>query len=354
MDFSSKNWLDKVSNLAQVGGIETSILDNGAGKGTRIAWINTGAGLRFKVVLDRAMDIAEAQYNQYNLSWISRLGVTKPQPLANKGIDWLNSFGGGLLVTCGLTHVGGPEEDEFGSRGLHDEISNCAAEIIQIKQPDIINGDREMFITGIIKQGHPLGQQIELKRSIRCYLGDPTLYISDEVQNVGNIITPHMILYHFNFGWPLIDADTELLWKGDWTPRESGDANKIFKEGVNFKICQEPREDHSGGGEEAVMINPPADENGLAHCGIHNEKLGFAVKLSFLKEQLPSLTNWQHWGQGEYVTGLEPGTNPPLGQKLMRERNELIFLKPKEKKTYDLTLSILSDANRIKEFKKNF
>ena len=28
-------WSDKVSNVAQVGGIETSVLDNGPGKGVR-------------------------------------------------------------------------------------------------------------------------------------------------------------------------------------------------------------------------------------------------------------------------------------------------------------------------------
>ena len=59
----NKNWHNRISNTAQLGGIETSVLDNGAGKGTRIAWINTGTGLRYKVVTDRAMDIADAFYN---------------------------------------------------------------------------------------------------------------------------------------------------------------------------------------------------------------------------------------------------------------------------------------------------
>ena len=181
MDFSKKDWLEKVSHVAQVGGIETSVLDNGRGRGTRIAWINTGTGLRFKVVIDRAMDIADAYFNQFNLSWISRLGVARPQPLSDKGADWLSTFGGGLLVTCGLTHVGGPEVDAFGSRGLHDQISNIPAEIIYIKQPDLLSGDLEMSISGKILQGHPLGYYIELTRTIRCYLGDPTIYIEDVV-----------------------------------------------------------------------------------------------------------------------------------------------------------------------------
>jgi hypothetical protein len=66
-----KNWKNKISNHAQLGGIETSVLDNGAGRGTRIAWINTGTGLRYKIVIDWGMDIADAFYNQYSLAWLS-------------------------------------------------------------------------------------------------------------------------------------------------------------------------------------------------------------------------------------------------------------------------------------------
>jgi hypothetical protein len=64
-------WHNKISNTARLGGIESSVLDNGAGRGTRIAWFNTGSGLRFKVVIDRAMDIADAFYNEHSLAWIS-------------------------------------------------------------------------------------------------------------------------------------------------------------------------------------------------------------------------------------------------------------------------------------------
>ena len=104
-----QSWTNKISNTAQLGGIETSVLDNGPGRGTRIAWFNTGSGLRFKVVLDRAMDIADTFYNQHSIAWLSHAGITAPQPFSNRGLDWLRTFGGGLLTTCGLSHVGGPE-----------------------------------------------------------------------------------------------------------------------------------------------------------------------------------------------------------------------------------------------------
>ena len=50
----------QVLNPAQLGGIETSVLDNGPGRGVRVAWVNTGGGLRYKVVIDRGLDIADA------------------------------------------------------------------------------------------------------------------------------------------------------------------------------------------------------------------------------------------------------------------------------------------------------
>ena len=105
---NSKNWKHTLSNSQQLGGIETSILDNGAGRGVRIAWINTGTGLRYKVVLDRGMDILDAFHNENSLAWISHAGLTAPQPFSNQGIDWLRTFGGGLLTTCGLSNAGPP------------------------------------------------------------------------------------------------------------------------------------------------------------------------------------------------------------------------------------------------------
>lgn len=81
-------WSDRISNHAQLDGIETAVMDNNLGCGTRIAWINTGAGLRYKVVIDRAVDIADAFYNQHHsLPWLSHLGITSPEPFSNRGID---------------------------------------------------------------------------------------------------------------------------------------------------------------------------------------------------------------------------------------------------------------------------
>ncbi len=354
MNSTKKEWLELVSHHAQVGGIETSVLDNGRAKDTRIAWVNTGAGLRFKVVIDRGMDIADASFNEHNLVWLSKLGVSAPQPFSDTGVNWLRTFGGGLLTTCGVTHAGGPEQDSYGARGLHDQYSNTPAELISIKQPNLATGDNQMNIVGRIFQGHPLGYNIEIKRTIRCCLGEPTIYLEDEITNVGNIDVPHMLLYHMNFGYPLVAPGAQLLWKGNWTSREGDKQAHIFKKGLDFRTCPQPMDSHSGGGEEAALIEVDADAQGVAHCGIYNKNLGFALRLSFLKEQLPWLTNWQHWGKGEYVAGLEPGTHPPLGQQHTRENGTLIQLAPGESRNYNLQVDIIQEPEKLTEFVNSY
>ncbi|MHC4538003.1 MAG: DUF4432 family protein [Planctomycetota bacterium] len=310
------NWQNKVNNYAQIGGIETSVLDNGLAKGTRIAWINTGSGLRFKVIIDRALDIVDAFYNQYSLAWLSHAGVTSPRPDANRGLEWLYSFGGGLLTTCGLTHVGGPETDEFGERGLHGRISNIPGRIESIVQPDLLSEKLQMSITAVITPA------------------------------------PHMILYHCNYGFPLVDEGTQILCKGKWASRGLDMDNAVFNSRRNFRKCSKPLDSHRAGGEGCAFINAAADKKGICTAGLYNRKLGLALVLKYKKRQLPWLSNWQHFGPGEYVTALEPGTNPPIGQGIARKQKKLIHIAPGKSKTYDLEMTILTDKDQIKSFVK--
>lgn len=338
--FKVHSWKNKVSNSTQVGGIETSVLDNGPGRGNRIAWINTGSGLRFKVVLDRAMDITETFMDAHSLAWISHHGTVAPQASANHGVEWLRSFGGGLMTTCGLDHAGGPEEDEYGTRGLHGEISNIPAEIISVMQPDLHSDDDTMSITGRMLQSTVFGPHLELIRTISSRLGQAEIHIHDKIRNLGNTPTPHMMLYHLNFGWPLVDQGAKILWEGDWKARDSDMDRHIFNKNHNFRICQDVLEEHRKGGESVAFIDPHADHDGNYQFGLHNSKLGLEVQVTANKNQLPALTNWQHFGEREYVLGLEPGTNHPIGQSAARKADQLRMLEPDETVEYNLSFQV--------------
>jgi hypothetical protein len=98
---------------------------------------------------------------------------------------------------------------------------------------------------------------------------------------------------------------------------------------------------HSGFGEEVAFIDPHGDKEQQVVCGYVNDQMGLGLKISFSKIQLPWLIHWQHWGKNEYVTALEPATNPPIGQAAALANESLILLEPGESRTYDLHLSVL-------------
>ncbi len=201
-----------------------------------------------------------------------------------------------LITTCGLSHTGGPESDAYGERGLHGDISNTPAIIESIIQPDPAAGKLEMSITGIINEVRIFGPNLQLRRTISGRLGEPYIQVRDEITNRGNIVAPHMLLYHINLGWPLADEGADIVWKGSWKARDAGP--KIFTETNNFRKCPAPLPDHNAGGEEAAFIDVDANESGECSCGLYNERVGHRFKDQFCKRtvalayQLAALGVW--------------------------------------------------------------
>lgn len=349
---SQKNIAEKISNVNQVGGIETSVIDNGYGRGTRIAWFNTGSGFRFKVVLDKAMDVADAFYNEYGIAWISNAGIVPQQTFPDKGLDWLRTFGGGLFTTCGLSHVGGPEKDESGERGLHGLISNIPAELESVIQPDPHSGRMNMSISGSITEARIFGPHLRMRRTISAELGEPWVNVSDEITNRGNTSAPLMLLYHCNFGWPLVNEGAKLIYNGDMYLVNQERDKHIFNEQNDFRTCPAVLSEHQGSGEAAAYFDIHPDPSRVCRAGIYNQEIDLGVTISFRKDQLPWLTNWQHWGRGEYVTGIEPGTNPPIGQSAARKNKTLIFIEPGETRTFGLRFDVFRGVAAYRDLVK--
>lgn len=333
---SSNNYKDKIINHNQFCGIETYTADNGAAKGSRIAWVNTGSGLRFKVAIDRGLDIVDAFYNENSLAWLSHTGSSTPRPDLGEQMHWLSNFSGGLVTTCGLSHVGVPEK----GHGIHGKYSNLTAELESVIQPNLNDEKTSMQITGTIRETSVFGPHLELKRTITAFAGESKIIINDEISNVGNQDAPLMLLYHCNFGWPLVDEGSEIFYDGKVVSRGKDNDNAIFNDQTDYKKCQAPKPEHSGFGEACGFITPEQQKDGFCTAGIYNPKLKLAATLKFKNEQLPCLTNWQHWGKNEYVTGIEPGTNFPIGQAAAREQGKLTTLTPGKTKIYNLDIII--------------
>jgi len=331
-------------NPAQVGGIETSVLDDGPARGVRIAWVNTGSPLRYKVLIDRGLDIADAFYSSVSLAFLSLTGPTAPTRALDHGLDWLKGFYGGLVCSCGPQHVGAPQAGQGAEYGLHGTHSNTPAQVEVVCQPDPAAGIDNMSITGVVRTARMFGPNVELRRTIRSVLGRPAIHIHDVFLNRGNESVRHCWLLHFNFGWPLLDSGARLVYRGKLTARAGSE--KWFADPERYKLVRAPVKAHRGSGEAVAFIDPPADSAGNCHVGVVNERLGLGVEVSYPRGQFPRLVNWQHFGPGgEYVTGLEPvsggmeGCGVPAGE-----------LDPGQMKTYNCSVKVLDEPRELNSF----
>jgi Domain of unknown function (DUF4432) len=332
-----------VLNAAQLGGIETSVLDNGPGRGVRIAWVNTGGGLRYKVVIDRGLDIADAEFLGQSLTWHSLTGITAPRPAYRRGLDWLWSFYGGLLVSCGPLNTGGPFEEEGQSYGLHGTHSNTAAILESIVNPDPARGQLEMSITGLVRTARVFGPNVELRRTITSTLGTPSIHVSDQFTNRDDQRVPLAWLLHINFGYPLLEPEASTYcYRGPVTALRG---EEWFRDGVNYKAAPAPMESHRAAGEFCAYVDPPADAAGNVLAGLVNQKRGFGVKIEYSRRDFQRLVNWQHWGPGgSYMGALEPTNAGVEGRPKDAARGWLQYLEPGESRTLECKISATHDA----------
>jgi hypothetical protein len=212
-DYTRQTLEQSVGSMAQIAGIRLVELADGKARGMRAAHVFTGSGFRFQVLLDRAMDIGAAEFMGKPLPWLHpALGT--PEQFEPQGLGWLRTFGGGLVTTCGLTHVGGPEDEGREHFGLHGRISHIPAENLRVWQ-EWRGEDYVLAIEGQTRQTVLFGENLLLTRKISTRLGANALVIEDTVRNDGFRATPLMILYHCNFGFPVVSADSELVIDDD-------------------------------------------------------------------------------------------------------------------------------------------
>jgi hypothetical protein len=347
--------LAKFDNVLQLGGIRTGTLDSpGAGGGlpTRVALFDTGAGLRFTVALDRGGDIVEAAYNSTALAYLSPVGLVRPSPAYHLENEWLRGWAGGLVTTCGPEYIGGSREEDGARTSLHGRYSGQPAQIEVLRNPDPHNGRHEMELGLVVRDARMFGPVFEIRRTIRCTLGVPEIHISDTVLNRGDTRTVHNWLYHCNLGYPLLDAGTRLVYRGQaeyWVvpPPPGQDIVQPLSAAAMEKLKRipPPLAEHAGAGERGLIVETEAERDGWCRIGLVNPRLKVGLEISYPRSALPRMANWQHFGpRGSYVTALEPFSGSLLGSA--RDKHSLArqFLEPGESKSYELKFRVLSGS----------
>ncbi len=344
MKLYGRNWTrreieSRVGRIEQIGGLRRFQWMEGSELGSEQIQVRTGAGLSYYVSPSRALDISLAEFGGVPLTWQSANGDIHPAFYDDSGAGWLRTAVGGLLVTCGLSYVGAPGEDHGQAYGLHGRVHHLPARHLSTSGRWRDN-EYEIHISGEVDETAIFGEQLCLTRRISSRLGENRIDIKDEVQNTGFSSTPHMILYHFNFGFPLLDEGTTIQFpSGQVIPRDEG----IPVEG--YDRWDLPQANYQ---ERVYYLQDFSDD--WVSATIHNPQfptmsgpVPLSVRLSWSTRQLPKLVQWKMPGAGVHVLGIEPANCYVEGRAVERARGTLLMLEPGETREYELAFEVVTN-----------
>jgi len=283
----------RIGALDQVARIDRFIDDDGSGRGARRVRLVTGGGLEAELHPDRALDLGQVTYRGIPLAWISPVGMSTPALAESRGGQWLRSFGGGLLATCGLDTFGPPTVDNGIEYPQHGRVGVTPATLTRTE----IVGD-ELLVAGTVRQTAVFGENLLLRRTWAADLGGSSLRLNDTVRNEGLTDAGHMVLYHVNIGWPLLDESATLhVESREVTPRDEDARSGAGR----WHQIEPPQE-----GYREQVFGHDFRDHGVVTVAIDNPTLNLRLELAFDSATLPAMHQWKMSGEGHYVMGLEP------------------------------------------------
>ena len=249
------------------------------------------------------------------------------------GLGWLDGFDE-LLVRCGLESNGAPEFDDRGrlKHPLHGRIANRPAHFVQVE----IDGDTgQITIVGEVEETRFHFLKVRMKTTIIARAGERGFRVRDEVRNLSGSPADCQLLYHVNFGRPLLDAGARFVAPVKTVvPR-----NARAAEGIS--AWDHYAAEQAGYVEQVYFLELLGDAQRQTQVLLKNAHGTRGVSMKFNLQQLPWFTLWKNTiaGPDGYVTGLEPGTNFPNPRSFEGNQRRVASLPAGGTATFDLQLT---------------
>ena len=331
-------------------------LHGGKQDGVDLVAIDNGE-LTITLVPTRGMGILHVVSGDLRLGWDSPVReVVHPKYVnleARGGLGWLEGFNE-WMARCGLEWAGHPGVDRFvnnvGEQAemnltLHGKVANIPASEVEV----IVEGAPRprIRVRGRVDERAFYGPKLELWTEVSTEPGSSTFRIEDTLTNRGAFDQEFQILYHANYGPPVLGPGA----------RFSGAVRRVVpfnahaaKDVATFAEYTGPVR---GFIEQVYNLHPYADAGGRSLVMLRNAAGDRGVSMGFAVAELPYVTLWKNLTAVEegYVTGLEPGTSFPYTRRLEREAGRVPKLKPGETRRFaiDIGLHATTDAVRMVE-----
>jgi hypothetical protein len=340
--FTRKELARSVGNLNQIAYMRPVEMREGRAGGLEAIEVDTGGGLRFTVLKGKCLDISGMSCNGVNLSYLTKPGLVAPEYFDPHGEEFLRFFQAGLLYTCGLSNVGAACVEEGVELNTHGRIGNTPAEVTGISSR--WEGDEcLMEIHGEMRESAMFLENLLLRRKIGTSIGSRRVAISDIVENQGFEERDLMILYHFNFGFPLLsDGARVALPSIDVEPRDEASEGGVGS-------CLDLTAPRDGLAEQVFYHRLAAGADGMTRVAILNDRLRIGVEISYDARALPRFNHWKCMRSGDYTLAFEPANCNVGGRAKERSRGGVQRIAPFEARAFDLELRALVGETEIAE-----
>jgi len=323
---------DRLAGLSTIAEVRPVTLFDGPQRGVLAVDVRTSQGLEYTVVPDRGMDICNFRYRGIPLDWSFPTGITAPALYDGRGWNWVRSFHGGIVTTCGLDNVGEPCEDAGTQYGGHGRISNTPACNVSWGTRTRAQGTF-LEVSGqcrlaALQEGH-----LVLTRTVSSPVDGAGLVLTDHVENRGCAPAVVLLNYHCNFGWPLLSGRSRLEIPAAFAQDRQG------RRVDDYSAITDPQD----AAEDLVLY--PVVEGNEVEVRLTNPDLagGLGVRLRYNRSQLPHLTLWKYLQKRTYVLAIEPGTCRVEGRAIERHSGRAIMLEPDQVVQTSLAIDAITD-----------
>lgn len=320
-------------------------LKGGRREGVDLIEVNNGA-LSFSVVPTRGMNLWKGRFGEVSLGWNSPVqdGPVNPafvEAQAWGGLGWLDGFDE-LMARCGLHSNGPPYEEGGRTYTLHGRISNIPAHFVAVHVED--KPPHAITIEGHVTEARLFQTRMRLVTRITTVPGSNRVTVRDEFTNLRDSPADLQILYHWNFGRPLLEAGARFVAPMKTVvPRD-----KAATEGLgHFDVYGPPS---PGSAEQVFLLELLGDgPDGKTLALLHNRAGDAGVALRFSTAQLPAFTLWKNQGGDNegYVTGLEPGSGYPNPKPFEASRKRVLSLAPGQTHVAETVMEVVDTANGV-------
>ena len=298
---------------------------------------------RVFVLPDRGLGLWKVLAGDCELGWQSPVhGPVHPRfvPLAEpSGLGWLDGFDE-FVARCGLVSNGPPDFDDAGRlrHGLHGRIANLPAHHLDVTLDEAAG---TVTLTGAVDETRFLHHALQMTTSLTLTAGRQRVSWTDTVRNLAEQPATMQMLYHVNFGPPLLGPGSEIVAPVETlAPRDTAAAADVAR----WNRYDPPR---AGRGEEVhfMRLRPGADGRAAALLVAPEGRHGACVE--WRADTLPCFTLWKNQGglADGYVTGLEPGTNYPNRRSFEEAHGRVVTLAANQTVRFDLAIEHLAGAS---------